>query len=124
MMQILERVIEKSEFEGNYSEFYHSGRLFQPSPSLSNCVYIFIYHLYNPYIEIYLCKKKNIIIDHFLPFLWSLFVQFGNKVVAQAACDVFQLLITHWERLQRFDPTMPKKIIEVTETPRRHYTEL
>lgn len=56
--------------------------------------------------------------------LVCLFVQFGNKVVAQAACDVFQLLITHWERLQRFDPTMPKKIIEVTETPEQPYTEL
>lgn len=43
-------------------------------------------------------------------------VQFGNKVVAQAACDVFQLLISHWERLQRFDQSMPKKTIEVTET--------
>uniref|UniRef100_A0A674PBB7 Ral GTPase activating protein catalytic subunit alpha 2 n=1 Tax=Takifugu rubripes TaxID=31033 RepID=A0A674PBB7_TAKRU len=40
-------------------------------------------------------------------------LKFGNKVVAQAACDVFQLLITHWERLQRFDQTMPKKIIEI-----------
>ncbi len=45
-----------------------------------------------------------------------LFVQFGNKAVAQAACDVFQLLISHWEHLQRFDPTLPKKIIEVTHT--------
>lgn len=43
MMQILERVVKKSEFEGNYSEFYRSGRLFQPSPSLSVCVlYIYI----------------------------------------------------------------------------------
>lgn len=45
-----------------------------------------------------------------------LFVQFGNKAVAQAACDVFQLLISHWEQLQRFNPTLPKKIIEVTHT--------
>lgn len=48
--------------------------------------------------------------------LFVVFVQFGNKVVAQAACDVFQLLISHWERLQRFDQFMPKKTIEVTET--------
>ncbi|MEQ2314123.1 Ral GTPase-activating protein subunit alpha-2, partial [Ameca splendens] len=38
---------------------------------------------------------------------------FGNKVVAQVACDVFQLLISHWEHLQRLDPTLPKKIIEI-----------
>lgn len=49
-------------------------------------------------------------------FSFALFVQFGNKVVAQAACDVFQLLLSHWERLQRFDQAMPKKTIEVTET--------
>eukprot|EP00064_Thunnus_orientalis_P013441 superscaffoldBa00002186_g13480 len=38
---------------------------------------------------------------------------FGNKAVAQVACDVFQLLISHWEHLQRLDPTLPKKIIEI-----------
>lgn len=52
----------------------------------------------------------------FFIFLFFFLVQFGNKVVAQAACDVFQLLISHWERLQRFDQSMPKKTIEVTET--------
>ncbi|KAK5608547.1 Ral GTPase-activating protein subunit alpha-2 [Crenichthys baileyi] len=40
-------------------------------------------------------------------------LKFGNKVVAQVACDVFQLLISHWEHLQRLDPTLPKKIIEI-----------
>ncbi|KAM9340852.1 ral GTPase-activating protein subunit alpha-2 [Symphorus nematophorus] len=40
-------------------------------------------------------------------------LKFGNKAVAQAACDVFQLLISHWEHLQRFDATLPKKIIEI-----------
>lgn len=45
-----------------------------------------------------------------------LLVQFGNKAVAQVACDVFQLLISHWEHLLRLEPTLPKKIIEVTHT--------
>lgn len=40
-------------------------------------------------------------------------LKFGNKVVAQVACDVFQLLISHWEQLQRLEPTLPKKIIEI-----------
>ncbi|KAM4723502.1 ral GTPase-activating protein subunit alpha-2 isoform 2-T2 [Anableps anableps] len=40
-------------------------------------------------------------------------LKFGNKVVAQVACDMFQLLISHWEHLQRLDPTLPKKIIEI-----------
>uniref|UniRef100_A0A8D0AQG4 Ral GTPase activating protein catalytic subunit alpha 2 n=1 Tax=Sander lucioperca TaxID=283035 RepID=A0A8D0AQG4_SANLU len=39
-------------------------------------------------------------------------LKFGNKAVAQVACDVFQLLISHWEHLQRLEPTLPKKIIE------------
>lgn len=56
MMQILERVIEKSEFEGNYSEFYHSGCLFQPSPSLSNItlclIYLYVFYIIYTYIYI------------------------------------------------------------------------
>uniref|UniRef100_A0A673BWM1 Rap-GAP domain-containing protein n=1 Tax=Sphaeramia orbicularis TaxID=375764 RepID=A0A673BWM1_9TELE len=40
-------------------------------------------------------------------------LKFGNKAVAQVACDVLQLLICHWEHLQRLDPTLPKKIIEI-----------
>ncbi|XP_068436897.1 ral GTPase-activating protein subunit alpha-2 isoform X3 [Clinocottus analis] len=40
-------------------------------------------------------------------------LKFGNKAVAQVACDVFQLLISHWEHLQRLEPTLPKKIIEI-----------
>ncbi|XP_061551376.1 ral GTPase-activating protein subunit alpha-2 isoform X5 [Phycodurus eques] len=39
--------------------------------------------------------------------------QFGNKAVAQVACDVFHLLISHWEPLQNVEPTLPKKIIEI-----------
>ncbi|XP_028251013.1 ral GTPase-activating protein subunit alpha-2 isoform X2 [Parambassis ranga] len=40
-------------------------------------------------------------------------LKFGNKAVAHVACDVFQLLISHWEHLQRLDQTLPKKIIEI-----------
>ncbi|CAJ1073907.1 ral GTPase-activating protein subunit alpha-2 isoform X2 [Xyrichtys novacula] len=40
-------------------------------------------------------------------------LKFGNKAVAQIACDVFQLLISHWEHLQRLESTLPKKIIEI-----------
>ncbi|XP_015252228.1 PREDICTED: ral GTPase-activating protein subunit alpha-2 isoform X6 [Cyprinodon variegatus] len=40
-------------------------------------------------------------------------LKFGNKTVAQVACDVFQLLISHWEHLQRLDPALPKEIIEI-----------
>ncbi|XP_077403583.1 ral GTPase-activating protein subunit alpha-2 isoform X5 [Vanacampus margaritifer] len=40
-------------------------------------------------------------------------LKFGNKAVAQVACDVFQLLISHWESLQNVEPTLPKKIIEI-----------
>uniref|UniRef100_A0A8C2Z3P7 Ral GTPase activating protein catalytic subunit alpha 2 n=1 Tax=Cyclopterus lumpus TaxID=8103 RepID=A0A8C2Z3P7_CYCLU len=40
-------------------------------------------------------------------------LKFGNKAVAQVACDVFQLLISHWEHLQRLESTLPKKIIEI-----------
>ncbi|XP_056151481.1 ral GTPase-activating protein subunit alpha-2 [Lampris incognitus] len=40
-------------------------------------------------------------------------LKFGNKAVAQVACDVFQLLISHWEHLRRLEQTLPKKIIEI-----------
>uniref|UniRef100_A0A3Q2XZM8 Ral GTPase activating protein catalytic subunit alpha 2 n=1 Tax=Hippocampus comes TaxID=109280 RepID=A0A3Q2XZM8_HIPCM len=40
-------------------------------------------------------------------------LKFGNKAVAQVACEVFQLLISHWEPLQNVEPTLPKKIIEI-----------
>ncbi|XP_041827419.1 ral GTPase-activating protein subunit alpha-2 isoform X3 [Melanotaenia boesemani] len=40
-------------------------------------------------------------------------LKFGNKAVAQIACDMFQLLISHWEHLQRLESTLPKKIIEI-----------
>ncbi|XP_018553303.1 ral GTPase-activating protein subunit alpha-2 isoform X5 [Lates calcarifer] len=40
-------------------------------------------------------------------------LKFGNKAVAQVACDVFQLLISHWEHLKRLESALPKKIIEI-----------
>lgn len=40
-------------------------------------------------------------------------LKFGNKVVAQVACDVLQLLICHWEHLQKLESALPKKIIEI-----------
>ncbi|XP_073682720.1 ral GTPase-activating protein subunit alpha-2 [Garra rufa] len=40
-------------------------------------------------------------------------LKFGNKVVANVACDIFQLLISHWQHLHRLDPFLPKRIIEI-----------
>ncbi|KAG7465751.1 hypothetical protein MATL_G00156860 [Megalops atlanticus] len=40
-------------------------------------------------------------------------LKFGNKVVAHAACDVFQLLICHWQDLQKTEHSLPKKITEI-----------
>uniref|UniRef100_A0A673LPI4 Rap-GAP domain-containing protein n=1 Tax=Sinocyclocheilus rhinocerous TaxID=307959 RepID=A0A673LPI4_9TELE len=40
-------------------------------------------------------------------------LKFGNKVVANVACDIFQLLISHWQHLQRLDPSLPQRIIEI-----------
>ncbi|XP_051578364.1 ral GTPase-activating protein subunit alpha-2 isoform X2 [Myxocyprinus asiaticus] len=40
-------------------------------------------------------------------------LKFGNKVVANVACDIFQLLISHWQHLQRLDQSLPKRIIEI-----------
>lgn len=59
--------------------------------------------------------KSSVLLIRSCPVL-GLFAQFGNKAVAQVACDVFQLLISHWEHLQRLEPTLPKKIIEVRYT--------
>uniref|UniRef100_A0A8C5I5U4 Rap-GAP domain-containing protein n=1 Tax=Gouania willdenowi TaxID=441366 RepID=A0A8C5I5U4_GOUWI len=40
-------------------------------------------------------------------------LKFENKAVAQVACEVFHLLISHWEHLQKLEYALPKKIIEV-----------
>ncbi|MBN3301758.1 RGPA2 protein, partial [Amia calva] len=40
-------------------------------------------------------------------------LKFSNKAVAHVACDVFQLLICHWQNLQRYESSLPKKITEI-----------
>ncbi|KAF6284758.1 Ral GTPase activating protein catalytic subunit alpha 2 [Rhinolophus ferrumequinum] len=40
-------------------------------------------------------------------------LKFPNKVVAQAACDVLQLLVSYWEKLQMFETPLPLKIAEI-----------
>ncbi|XP_041927358.1 ral GTPase-activating protein subunit alpha-2 isoform X4 [Alosa sapidissima] len=40
-------------------------------------------------------------------------LKFANKAVAQVACDVFQLFISHWQHLQRLEESLPKRIIEI-----------
>lgn len=33
--------------------------------------------------------------------------------MAHVACDIFQLLICHWQHLQKLEQSLPKRIIEV-----------
>ncbi|XP_040303782.1 ral GTPase-activating protein subunit alpha-2 isoform X2 [Herpailurus yagouaroundi] len=40
-------------------------------------------------------------------------LKFPNKVVAQVACDVLQLLVSYWEKLQMFETSLPRKISEI-----------
>ncbi|KAJ7338337.1 hypothetical protein JRQ81_011317, partial [Phrynocephalus forsythii] len=40
-------------------------------------------------------------------------LKFSNKRVAQEACDVFQLLTSYWEKLQKYESSLPRKIIEI-----------
>ncbi|KAG8133107.1 hypothetical protein E2320_010922, partial [Naja naja] len=40
-------------------------------------------------------------------------VKFSNKQIAQAACDIFQLLTSYWKKLQKYNSSLPQKIIEV-----------
>ncbi|XP_053538903.1 ral GTPase-activating protein subunit alpha-2 isoform X2 [Ictalurus punctatus] len=40
-------------------------------------------------------------------------LKFGNKVVAHVACDIFQLLVCHWQHLQKLEQSLPKRIIEI-----------
>uniref|UniRef100_A0A4W3K391 Ral GTPase activating protein catalytic subunit alpha 2 n=1 Tax=Callorhinchus milii TaxID=7868 RepID=A0A4W3K391_CALMI len=40
-------------------------------------------------------------------------LKFSNKVVAEVACDVLQLLVTHWERMKKYEFQLPKKITEI-----------
>lgn len=34
--------------------------------------------------------------------------------MAQVACDVLQLLVSYWEKLQMFETSLPRKIAEVS----------
>ncbi|EQB77024.1 ral GTPase-activating protein subunit alpha-2 [Camelus ferus] len=40
-------------------------------------------------------------------------LKFPNKIVAQVACDVLQLLVSYWEKLQVFETSLPRKIAEI-----------
>ncbi|XP_071067689.1 ral GTPase-activating protein subunit alpha-2 isoform X4 [Dasypus novemcinctus] len=40
-------------------------------------------------------------------------LKFPNKIVAQVACDVLQLLVSYWEKLQMFEVSLPRKIAEI-----------
>ncbi|KAG8522977.1 Ral GTPase-activating protein subunit alpha-2, partial [Galemys pyrenaicus] len=40
-------------------------------------------------------------------------LKFPNKIVAQVACDVLQLLVSYWEKLQMFETSLPRKIVEI-----------
>ncbi|XP_012583544.1 PREDICTED: ral GTPase-activating protein subunit alpha-2 [Condylura cristata] len=40
-------------------------------------------------------------------------LKFPNKIVAQVACDVLQLLVSYWEKLQLFETSLPRKIAEI-----------
>ncbi|XP_039072543.1 ral GTPase-activating protein subunit alpha-2 isoform X3 [Hyaena hyaena] len=40
-------------------------------------------------------------------------LKFPNKVVAQVACDILQLLVSYWEKLQMFESSLPQKIAEI-----------
>jgi hypothetical protein len=37
--------------------------------------------------------------------------------VAQVACDVLQLLVSYWEKLQMFETALPRKMAEVSPFP-------
>uniref|UniRef100_A0A2K5JDT5 Rap-GAP domain-containing protein n=1 Tax=Colobus angolensis palliatus TaxID=336983 RepID=A0A2K5JDT5_COLAP len=40
-------------------------------------------------------------------------LKFHNKIVAQVACDVLQLLVSYWEKLQMFETSLPRKMAEI-----------
>ncbi|KAL4624069.1 ral GTPase-activating protein subunit alpha-2 [Arapaima gigas] len=40
-------------------------------------------------------------------------LKFGNKMVSHVACDLFQLLIYHWQHLEKYERSLPKKITEI-----------
>ncbi|XP_074920611.1 ral GTPase-activating protein subunit alpha-2 isoform X5 [Chelonoidis abingdonii] len=40
-------------------------------------------------------------------------LKFSNKLVAQIACDVLQLLVFYWEKLQKYESSLSRKITEI-----------
>ncbi|KAM4902749.1 ral GTPase-activating protein subunit alpha-2 isoform 2-T2 [Sylvia borin] len=40
-------------------------------------------------------------------------LKFSNKLVAQVACDVLQLLVTYWQKLQEYESSLCRKIPEI-----------
>nr|XP_021136106.1 ral GTPase-activating protein subunit alpha-2 [Columba livia] len=40
-------------------------------------------------------------------------LKFSNKLVAQVACDVLQLLVSYWQKLQKYESSLSKKITEI-----------
>uniref|UniRef100_A0A8D2PPG9 Ral GTPase activating protein catalytic subunit alpha 2 n=1 Tax=Zosterops lateralis melanops TaxID=1220523 RepID=A0A8D2PPG9_ZOSLA len=40
-------------------------------------------------------------------------LKFSNKLVAQVACDVLQLLVSYWQKLQEYESSLCRKITEV-----------
>ncbi|KFO76188.1 Ral GTPase-activating protein subunit alpha-2, partial [Cuculus canorus] len=40
-------------------------------------------------------------------------LKFSNKLVAQVACDVLQLLVSYWQRLQKYESSLSRKITEI-----------
>nr|XP_056718255.1 ral GTPase-activating protein subunit alpha-2 [Euleptes europaea] len=40
-------------------------------------------------------------------------LKFFNKQIAQIACDSFQLLTSYWEKLHKYESSLPRKMIEI-----------
>ncbi|XP_064001784.1 ral GTPase-activating protein subunit alpha-2 isoform X4 [Pogoniulus pusillus] len=40
-------------------------------------------------------------------------LKFPNKLVAQVACDVLQLLVSYWQKLQKYESSLSRKITEI-----------
>ncbi|KFV70898.1 Ral GTPase-activating protein subunit alpha-2, partial [Dryobates pubescens] len=40
-------------------------------------------------------------------------LKFSNKLVAQVACDILQLLVSYWQKLQKYESSLSRKIAEI-----------
>ncbi|KAM6280898.1 ral GTPase-activating protein subunit alpha-2 isoform 3-T3 [Porphyrio hochstetteri] len=40
-------------------------------------------------------------------------LKFSNKLVAQVACDVLQLLVSYWQKLQKYESSLSRKITQI-----------